>query len=215
MVAKSGSRPKARSDAGAEKGRSAPLTISRPELLEGGSDRKFRELINKLFALFTTTTSIRDGYANFLGVHGPQYMILMSIRYIEDGPVYVSTIAEHTRLSASFVTVETNKLQAMGLLRKIRGAADRRTVRVSLTDRGNDLLDSIAEMRCQVNNVQFGCLTAEEFQLLVPLVQRLLESGERALALLEFLKSQNRPAHSIAGLGELVAGAIQPFKRPR
>jgi DNA-binding MarR family transcriptional regulator len=124
----------------------------------------------------------------------------------------VSTIAEHTRLSGSFVTVETNKLKSMGLLQKVRGSSDRRTVRVMLTDKGNELLDSIAEMRRQVNNVQFGCLTAEEFQMLVPLVKRLLDSGERALALLEFLKSQNRPVSSINGLEALVAGAIQPAK---
>lgn len=183
-------------------------------MLEGGSDRKFRDLINGLFALFATTTSIRDGYAACLGVHGPQYMIMMGTRHLEaEGPVYVSTIAEHTRLIGSFVTVETNKLKNKGLVQKTRGSADRRMVRVSLTDRGNELLDSIAEMRQQVNNVQFGCLTEEEFQAFVPLVQRLLDSGERALALLQFLKSQDQPVQSITGLEALVAGAIQP-RRP-
>ncbi len=194
----------------------APMTVSLPELLDNGSDRKFRDLINSLFALFATTTSIRDGYADCLGLAGPQYMILLGIRHLErDGPVYVNTIAEHTRLSGSFITVETNKLKALGLLQKIRGASDRRTVRVSLTEQGNDLLDSIAEMRRQVNNVQFGCLSAEEFQMLVPLVRRLLESGERAKALLEFLRSQDRPATAIAGLEGLVAGAIQPQRTAR
>lgn len=208
-------KPKAKSEPGKKPG-AAPLTISRPELLDGGSDRKFRNLINGLFALFATTTSIRDGYAACLGVHGPQYMIMMGIRHLEvDGPVYVSTIAEHTRLIGSFVTVETNKLKNKGLVQKTRGASDRRTVRVSLTDRGNELLDSIWEMRQQVNNVQFGCLTSEEFQELVPLIQRLLESGERALALLQFLKSQDQPAQSISGLEALVAGAIQPQRSTR
>jgi len=92
-----------------------PLTVSRPELLEGGSDRKFRLLINGLFALFSTASSVRDGYAECLGLAGPQYTIMLCIRHLEaDGVVNVSTIAEHTRMSGSFITVETSKLKEAG-----------------------------------------------------------------------------------------------------
>ena len=74
---------------------------------------------------------------------------------------------------------------------KARGDEDRRKVTISLTEKGAELLDSIAPLRQRVNDVQFGCLSREEFQMLVPLVERLVQSGERALALLEYLKSHD------------------------
>jgi DNA-binding MarR family transcriptional regulator len=201
-------RAKGRARPGARRS-NPPLTVSRPELLEGGSDRKFRLLINGLFALFSTTSSVRDGYAECLGLAGPQYTIMLCIRHLEaDGVVNVSTIAEHTRMSGSFITVETSKLKEAGLLTKSRMADDRRMVTVSLTAKGNALLDSIAKMRCQVNNVQFGCLTAAEFQTLVPLVQRLVESGERAVALLKMLRHHDQPNSAIPGLEEFISSTM-------
>jgi hypothetical protein len=39
-----------------------------------------------------------------------------------------------------------------------------------------------------VNDVQFGSLTQKEFRMLVPIVEGLVQSGERAVALLEYWK---------------------------
>ena len=50
---------------------------------------------------------------------------------------------------------------------------------------------SYSSLRQRVNNVQFGCLSREEFQMLVPLIERLVQSGERALALLNYLKAHD------------------------
>jgi DNA-binding MarR family transcriptional regulator len=172
--------------------RKVPLTVSRPELLVNGSDREFRNLVHGLFAFLAMHTSIRDGYAEIIGLAGQQYTILLCIRHLAvDEPVNVRTIADHLRLSGSFITVETNKLESMGLLYKDRQATDRRMVSLKLTDRGNSLLDSIAPLRRQVNDVQFGSLTASEFRQLVSLIHRLIDNGDRALSLLSFLR-QNK-----------------------
>ena len=174
----------------------APLTVSRPELLVDGSDAQFRSLVHGLFAFLALHTSIRDSYAAWLGLPGPQYTILLCIRHLAAlGPVNVRTGADHLRLSGSFVTVETNKLEEAGLVLKIRQKADRRMVSLTLTPRGNTLLDSIAAARQQVNDVQFRCLTREEFRHLVPLLDRLITSSERALALLNFLREHGQHAN--------------------
>ena len=166
-----------------------PLTVSRSQLLVDGSDREFRNLVHGLFAYLAIHTSIRDGYAEILGLGGQQYTILLCIRHLGvDEPVNVRTVADHLRLSGSFITVETNKLENMGLLYKDRQATDRRMVSLKLTDRGNSLLDRIAPLRRQVNDVQFETLTAREFRQLVLLVYRLIDSGDRALSLLRFLR---------------------------
>lgn len=166
-----------------------PLTVSRKQLLVNGSDHEFRRLVHGLFAFLAIHTSIRDGYAQTLGLGGQQYTILLCIRHLAaTKPVSVRTIADHLRLSGSFITVETNKLEAMGLVHKERQTDDRRMLSLKLTARGNALLDSVAPLRCRVNDTQFGTLTAAEFKRLVSLTYRLIESGDRALSLLQFLE---------------------------
>lgn len=167
-------------------------TVSRPELLSDGSDSDFRRLVEGLFPFLGIHTAIRDGYASLLDLPGPQYTILLCIRKLESGgPVNVTAIASTLRISGSFITAETNALEKKGLVAKARGDDDRRKVTISLTEKGAELLDSIAPLRQRVNDVQFGCLSREEFQMLVPLIERLVQSGERALALLNYLRSHD------------------------
>ena len=170
-------------------------TATRPELLPDGTDRDFRRLVEGLLPFLGLHTAIRDSYASLLGLAGPQYTILLCIRNLAGaGPVNVNTIAGALRQSGSFITAETNALERKGLVLKERGAEDKRKVSLSLTRKGGELLDSIAALRQQVNDVQFGCLSSEEFQMLVPLVERLVQSGEKALALLNYLKSDTAAA---------------------
>jgi DNA-binding MarR family transcriptional regulator len=166
-----------------------PLTVGRPELLSGGSDRDFRRLVNALLPFLTLHSEIRNSYAERLGINGASYTIMLCIRTLGDsGPVNVRTIVDELRLSGSFITAETNILEKKGLVTKRRGEEDKRLVFVSMTPKGIALLDSIADLRRQVNDVQFGTLSREEFRILVPIIERLVESSERALSLLGFLK---------------------------
>lgn len=168
------------------------MTATRAQLLVNGSDHEFRRLVHGLFAYLSIHTSIRDGYAEILGLGGQQYTILLCIRHLAAAaPVSVRTIADHLRLSGSFITVETNKLEAMGLVRKQRQISDRRMVSLSVTQRGNRLLDGIAPMRQQVNDAQFGTLSAAEFRQLVAIIYRLIDSGDRALSFLNFMVENN------------------------
>jgi len=180
---------KVKSAARQSRGTQPPLTVSRPQLLVNGSDQEFRRLVHGLFAFLAIHTSIRDCYAELIGLGGQQYTILLCIRQLASTkPVSVRTIADHLRLSGSFITVETNKLEKMGLVRKQRQSGDRRMLSLKLTGRGNVLLDSIAPLRRRVNDVEFEKLTSAEFRQLVTVVYQLIDSGERALSLLQFLR---------------------------
>lgn len=176
--------PKARAAAG------APLTVSREELLVEGSDRTFRTLVQGLLRFSAIHAAIRDGYASLLKLTGQQYTLLLCIRLLCDaGTVNIRTIADHLRVSGSYITVETKALEQLELVQRERSSQDRRLVSLSLTPRGMALLDSIASLRQRVNDVEFGCLSKQEFKLLVPLVERLVQSGERALALQHYLSA--------------------------
>ena len=177
-------------------GKSRPLTVLRPELLVHGSDIDFRRLVNALLPFLGLHTAIRNGYAELLGLTGPAYSILLVVRTLGDnGPVNIRTIADQLRLSGSFITAETNLLEARNLVRKRKGLDDKRLVSVTLTPKGTALLDSIAELRQRVNDVQFGRLSREEFKVLVPAIEGLVESSGQALNFLNFLKStrQSQP----------------------
>lgn len=177
-----------------------PLTVTRPELLVDGSDRQFRRLVHGLFAFFALHEAIRNSYASHLGLGGVQYTILLATRHLSQfGDVNVRDVAEYLRLSSSFITVETRKLQHLGLLDKVQTETDRRRVALTVTKKGWALLNRIAPLQQKVNDVQFAPMSETQFRELVSLVERLIESSEGALKLLHYLKAAGSDEAGSAG----------------
>jgi hypothetical protein len=56
-----------------------------------------------------------------------------------------------------------------------------------VTPHGAELLERLAPTQMQVNDVQFGSLSAKEFHQLLDMVQRLVDSSDRAIALQRYL----------------------------
>lgn len=73
------------------------------------------------------------------GLTAPQLVVLRTIA--EAGELSVSTIARSVSLSNATVTGILDRLQARSLVSRRRGKTDRRTVKVSLTPAGQDLVD--------------------------------------------------------------------------
>ncbi|MGY3622725.1 MarR family winged helix-turn-helix transcriptional regulator [Bradyrhizobium sp. USDA 10063] len=170
----------------------AALTTSRPELLVDGSDQQFRRLVHSLFGFLVRHQTLRDGHAAVIGLPGIEYTTLIAIRHLAlQGDVHVKTVADHLHLSGAFVTTVTNKLESKGLIEKAAHQGDRRRLSLSVTPRGAELLERLAPTQMQVNDVEFGCLSAREFELLLDLVQRLVESSDRAIALQRYLAETN------------------------
>lgn len=176
------------SAAGTRRASAAPLTVTRPELLVGGSDDAFRQLVHASLAFAARLMAIRDGYATFIGLSGPQYTILVSIQHLQaNGDVGVKKLADHLSLSGTFVTTETNKLEKAGLVTKAKGHADGRRVSLATTSAGDALLLRLSTVQQQVNNVHFGSLSAAEFQMLRKVMPELVNSTEAGLSLLRHL----------------------------
>ncbi|MEM6681710.1 MAG: MarR family transcriptional regulator [Pseudomonadota bacterium] len=169
----------------------APLTVTRPELLVDGDDAAFREMVHAALAFAARLTAVRDGYAELVGLPGPQYTILVSIQHLkDDGRVSVKRIADHLRLSGTFVTTETNKLVQKGLVLKQKDPNDGRRVSLKMTSEGDDLLRRLSEVQQEVNDTHFGSLSAEEFQQLRKIMPELVDSTDAALPLLEHLTAK-------------------------
>jgi DNA-binding MarR family transcriptional regulator len=166
------------------------LTISRPELLVDGSDRDFRKLVHGLFSFLASHEAIRAGHARYIGLAGIEYTVLISIAHLsQDGDVGVSAVAAHLRLTGAFITTVVQRLQALGLVDKQIDPKDRRRVTLTVTPEGRQRLDALAPVQRQVNDVEFGCLSRAEFRALLDIVERLIASGEQAVALQRYLQA--------------------------
>ena len=170
-----------------------PLTTSRPELLVGGRDRDFRHLVHGLFGFAAHHERIRSGHAKVIGLAGIEYTVLISIAHLsQDGDVNVKTVADHLYLSGAFITAVAGRLLKLGLIDKKTDPDDRRRVALTVSANGRAALERLAPIQRKVNDVEFGSLSREEFQLLTGIVDRLIESGARAVALQNYLPKPER-----------------------
>jgi MarR family transcriptional regulator, organic hydroperoxide resistance regulator len=160
-----------------------PATVSRRALMPGGSDAAFRELIHDLIAYGHRLDACRDGFAGMAGVSGAQYEILM-LASRADG-LSVGEIAGRLHVSGAFVTIESGRLVAAGLLRKDADPQDGRRVLLRITAKARALLERIAPCQRRVNDLLFENLDARGFRDLAALARDLVQCGDRAVAALQ------------------------------
>jgi DNA-binding MarR family transcriptional regulator len=172
-----------------------PLTISRSEMLVNGSDRHFRRLVHSLFGFLARHEAVRSGHAARIGLVGIEYTVLISIRHLaaEEGDVNVNRVADHLHLSGAFVTTITNKLLKRGLIHKSIDPADRRRVKLQVSEKGDALLAELAPVQRLVNDVQFGCLSRDDFLQLLDIIERLITSADGAVRLQAYLADDANP----------------------
>ena len=167
-----------------------PLTVTRPELLNDGTDRDFRKLVHNIFAFMARHETIRDGHARQIGLAGVEYTILISIGHLGlDGDVNVKTIADHLHMSGAFVTTVTSKLQTLGLVEKTQDSVDRRRISLAITENGKALLRKLAPYQREINDVEFGPLNREDFQAVSRILEALIDSSDKAFALQRYKSS--------------------------
>ncbi len=164
------------------------LTVSRPELLVDGSDAEFRRLVHGLFSFLARHETIRAGHARTIGLAGIEYTVLISIAHLaQGGDVSISAVAQHLRLTGAFITNVCNRLVSLKLIGKATDEKDRRRVVLTLTQEGQRRLERLAPMQREINDVEFGCLSAKEFKCLLDLMERMIASADQAVALQQFL----------------------------
>ena len=167
-----------------------PLTVTRPELLNDGTDRDFRKLVHNIFAFMARHEAIRDGHARHIGLAGIEYTVLISIGHLAlDGDVNVKTVADHLHMSGAFITTVTSKLQTLGLVEKTQDSVDRRRISLVTTEKGKSLLRRLAPYQREINDVEFASLTREEFQFLSKIIEDMIKSGDEAVALQRYKSS--------------------------
>ena len=165
-----------------------PPTVSRKALLAGGSDAEFRGLIHDLIAYGHKLDACRDAFAAIAGISGVQYEILMLVSRAEG--LSIGEVAARLHRSGAFITIEANKLAAAGILEKVSDPADGRRVRLKTNSKSDALLERLAPYQRRINDVLFESLDAKRFRALRALAGDLVACGDRAVALLDYLKRE-------------------------
>ena len=99
------------------------------------------------FAIYSTNLAYGRAYKPVLeelGLTYPQYIVIVALS--EDDHQTVSGLGEKLFLESNTLTPILKKLEAMGYVRRQRGAEDERQVFVSLTDAGRRLREKGLEM---------------------------------------------------------------------
>jgi DNA-binding MarR family transcriptional regulator len=95
---------------------------------------------------------------------------------------HASTVAELARecqLDGGAMTRLLDRLEAKGLIARVRSSEDRRVVNLELTKEGREAAKDIPKVLCKVQNAFLQGLKVEEWQQLRALLNRILDNGTR------------------------------------
>lgn len=97
-------------------------------------------------------------------------------------------LARHCQMDAGAMTRTLDRLEAKGLVSRVRSSEDRRVVNLALTDDGRHAAGQIPQVLCKVLNAHLKGFTAEEVELLKSMLLRMIDNGQG------LQKQRNEPA---------------------
>ena len=89
----------------------------------------------------------------------------------------VAELARHSNLDAGAMTRALDRLEAKGLVNRVRSSEDRRVVNLELTPEGRATAKQIPTVLCRVQNTHMRGFTEAEWQLLKGLLRRILDTA--------------------------------------
>jgi len=172
-----------------------PATVSRPALLERGSDSRFRQLVYDLLTISVRMETVRTHLARRIGITGPQYSVLVAIAQFQgaDG-VSVGKVAAVLHVSGAFITAETRELDRLGLVMKAINPRDRRGVLLRLTPKGERQMLALSPAITAVNDKFFAPLMRTAFHAFADNAVKLVNSSREVTELIETALGDARAA---------------------
>jgi DNA-binding MarR family transcriptional regulator len=150
--------------------------------LRAGSDRAFQKLVFNLFTISARIEQIRVHFASRMRISGPQYSLLRAVASLQGNEgIRIGAVAEHLHVTSTFITAQSTVLAQRGFLKKKEDVTDRRASLLSLTLKGELLVDEIIEQIRPINDIFFGELQEAEFETLSAIVERLVDSSRKAV----------------------------------
>jgi len=159
-------------------GPSPPLTTTLKSFVKACSDRAFRELIYSLVALSNQMAGFRKLMAAHIGVSEAQAVMLRAIAERRDATV--GQLAQQLQVTSQFVTIEVSNLIRDGIVEKRPNQADRRSVLLRLTAKGESLLGELSRIMRIGNDIYYRSLTEDRAKALQATLDTILADGIEA-----------------------------------
>ena len=90
----------------------------------------------------------------------------------------VAELARECQLDGGAMTRLLDRMEAKGLVARVRSSEDRRVVNLELTKEGREAARQIPAVLCKVQNAFLRGLSVEEWQQLKELLRRILANGQ-------------------------------------
>src|SRR4051812_40967992 len=115
---------------------------------------------------------------NAAAANGPHVELNMQeLRIVEflgnEGPRMMRELAEHLTVAVNSMTSIVDGLERKDLARRQRSAEDRRVIRVELTEAGQVMYRSIADVNSRLFRSMLGALTEDEQEIFMVLFRKI------------------------------------------
>jgi DNA-binding MarR family transcriptional regulator len=136
---------------------------------------------NLMHIVFTLTRALSDDLQRSCGLTSTEYSVLMHLSEAPDGQLYMSDLASRTNLSPSRISRVIDDMARIDLVERRPGSLDARTTFAALTKAGLATLRRAWPHHLRsVRRRSFDHLTPEEVRSLGPILQRLVDAGDRS-----------------------------------
>lgn len=129
-------------------------------------------LMRRIINVFATAV---DAELEPQGLTSAQWVPLLKLQM--GGSSTVAELARGCQQDAGSMTRMLDRLEAKGLVRRVRSGEDRRVVNIELTDEGSAAAREIPAVLCGVQNAHMRGFTVEEWQLLKSMLRRILDNA--------------------------------------
>jgi DNA-binding MarR family transcriptional regulator len=171
-------------------GSSPPLTTTLKTFVKHGSDRAFRELVYSFVALSNQMSRFRKLMAAHIGVSEAQAVILRLIAERQDASV--GQLAQQLQVTSQFITIEVGNLVRNGIVEKRTNEADRRSVVLRLTAKGESLLAELSRIMRIGNDIYYRSLTKDRAKFLQEILNTILSDSVEAYHAMSAPNLRNR-----------------------
>jgi DNA-binding MarR family transcriptional regulator len=134
-----------------------------------------RAVVDGIWKLSRYIDRLWDETAARYGLNqGGEYKVLLKLRQSPEGRATPGEIAARLDLSTGAMTNRLDRLESAGLIVRERDPNDRRSILVSMTDKGRALFDEAVNAEAEEEQRLVGALTPEEQRRLNTLLRKLV-----------------------------------------
>ncbi len=110
------------------------------------------------------------------GLTTQQHAVLIAIKYIDD-PVTVSEVAHWLDRNPNGISMLVDRMVRDGLVKRTRDLRDRRSVRLSMTNKGKEILEQATMSGWELVQEILSCLSDEDLRTFNSILERMREKA--------------------------------------